>query len=87
MQRRAFVAGMAAMMAAPLAAKAQQTGRVWRIGLLGEGIRRTDPGSGLSGFISGLRELGYIERRNLLIIVMPICNPTGCPHSQPSSFG
>jgi putative ABC transport system substrate-binding protein len=54
------------LLAAPLAAEAQQPGKVWRIGWL-------SPTSSLSGaseleaLRQGLRELGYIEGRNLVI--------------------
>ncbi len=53
---------------APLAIEAQQTGRVWRVGWLTEApdlgpARRV----GANLFIAGLRELGYVEGRNLVI--------------------
>jgi hypothetical protein len=37
MNRRAFVTGLGAVLAAPLAADAQQAGKVWRIGFLSPG--------------------------------------------------
>jgi hypothetical protein len=37
MNRRAFVTGLGAVLAAPLAAEAQQTGKVYRIGFLRAG--------------------------------------------------
>ena len=37
MDRRAFLAGAAALLAATLAAEAQQVGKVWRIGYLAAG--------------------------------------------------
>ena len=43
MDRRAFLAGAAGLLAAPLAAVAQQAGKVWRIGLLVPGL---PPGCG-----------------------------------------
>ena len=58
MQRREFVAGVAAVMAAPLVAKAQQAGKVYRIGaLVGEPqlLRQS------------LSEIGYIDRQNVTI--------------------
>lgn len=48
----------------PLVAGAQQAGKVWRIGWLTEA---PDLGLGASLFIAGLRELGYVEGRNLVI--------------------
>src|SRR5262249_4230927 len=64
MNRRAFVTGLGAVLAAPLAAEAQQ-GTVARIGLLGN-----NPASGphlREAFRDGLRELGHIESRNVII--------------------
>ena len=37
MDRRAFVAGAAALLAAPLAAEAQEAGKVYRLGILSPG--------------------------------------------------
>ncbi len=57
------------LLAAPLAADAQQqTGKVYRIGILGN-VPLTDPeGARLWGaFIQGLRELGYVEGQNITI--------------------
>jgi hypothetical protein len=39
MDRRAFVTGLGAVLAAPPAAGAQQAAKVWRIGWLGDGTR------------------------------------------------
>ncbi len=52
----------------PLAAEAQQPGKVFRIGILAN-LPLTDPeGARLWGaFIEGLRELGYVEGRNITI--------------------
>ena len=54
------------MAAWPLAARAQQPGRVWRIGFLG--AEPPTPAM-LSAFRDGLRERGYIEGQNLSIDV------------------
>jgi putative ABC transport system substrate-binding protein len=51
------------LLAAPLAAEAQQTGKVWRIGLLILGDR---PGA-MKALVEGLRELNYVEGRNLIL--------------------
>jgi len=67
MERRAFLAGMgAALLTTPLAAVAQQTGKVARIGYLGP----TSPSSSsslLDAFRQGLRELGWVEGQNIVI--------------------
>jgi putative ABC transport system substrate-binding protein len=66
MNRRAFLAGTGAvLLAAPLAAEAQQTGNVWRIGLLGSSS--PEASRIWEGFFQGLRELGYVEGQNFLI--------------------
>lgn len=52
------------LLAAPLPAEAQQTGKVYRIGYLGSrsGLPTTEV-----AFREGLRELGYVEGQNLVI--------------------
>ena len=67
MERRAFVVWMTGLVVRPRPVSATATTRAWRIGVIGEGPRRLEPGTGLSGFIMGLRELGYVEGRNLTI--------------------
>jgi putative ABC transport system substrate-binding protein len=61
MQRRAFVAGVAAMMVAPRDGETQQAGKVFRIGQLG--IIPNPPMD--SVLREGLRERGWIEGKNL----------------------
>ena len=65
--RRAFIGMLGVgLLAAPLATEAQQTGKVWRIGVL-----ETTPvalnAANLEAFRQGLRELGYVERQNYAI--------------------
>ena len=69
MRRRDFITllgGAAASVAWPLAARAQQPGKVARIGLL-----RFGPASAYAGRVealrTGLRELGYVEGKNIVI--------------------
>jgi putative ABC transport system substrate-binding protein len=66
MDRRSFLRGIAAtvLIAAPDAARAQQPGKVWRIGFLG---LSSGPNENIEAFREGLRSLGYIEGRNVLI--------------------
>jgi len=73
MDRRTFLAGMGAMLlAAPLAAQAQQ-GKVARIGFLSPaspsdaGGNPSDLAVLFEAFREGLRELGYVEGQNLKI--------------------
>ena len=64
--RRTFLATViAGLLAAPCAARAQPQGRVFRIGILGN-LRNTKPDL-WDFFIDGLRELGYVEGRNITI--------------------
>ncbi len=65
MNRRAFIGTLTGgLLAAPLAAEAQQPIRVWRIGFLGPGSYSSgDPR--VEALRLGLRELGYAEGRNL----------------------
>ncbi len=68
MNRRDTLLALAALGAAPLAALAQQPGKVWRVGILAQGARPASPGGDSFGaFLRGLRELGYVEGRNLAI--------------------
>ena len=57
-----------ALAAAPLASDAQQQGKIWRIGFLGPRRRPASlEGDFLSEFPRGMRELGYVEGKNLVI--------------------
>ena len=51
---------------APLAAGAQQSGKVWQIGFLGVSSA-SDYAANLMAFRQGLRDLGYEEGRNIVI--------------------
>jgi hypothetical protein len=63
--RRTFVYGLTlGTLAAPLAAGAQQAAKVARLGILGAA---SAAGLRLEAFIQGLRDLGYVEGRNLVI--------------------
>ena len=65
MNRREAIVALVALGAAPFAARAQQAGKVTRIGFLSTN-RAAAPGI-LEVFLQALRELDYIEGRNLLI--------------------
>ena len=67
--RRQFIVGSTlGLLAAPLAADAQPAGKVPRVGYLHAGSR-SDPGPQrfLDAFRQGLRDLGYVERQNIVI--------------------
>jgi putative ABC transport system substrate-binding protein len=66
-KRRAFIALLGGAAAAwPLAARAQQAGKVWRIGFVAGGMRAAVFHL-LAGFPQGMRELGYVEGRDFTI--------------------
>ena len=65
-QRRKVVLGAAALLAAPLTSFAQQPARVWRIGFLTNGTVTSAHGQ-LDAFLGGLKELGYVDGRNVVI--------------------
>src|SRR5260370_12913488 len=65
MNRRRFLGAVATLVAAPLAAEAQQAGKVPRIGFLFFGF--PGPSRELDAFRQGLRELGYTEGQNIVI--------------------
>jgi putative ABC transport system substrate-binding protein len=73
MDRRAFLAGPAALLAAPLAVDAQQAGKVYRVGLVFPSppvSEMTGPepvNNGARAFVRGLRTHGYVEGRNLIL--------------------
>src|SRR5215510_8771263 len=55
------------ILAAPLAAAAQQPTKVYRIGRLSWGSPLPESGPNLRAFRQGLRDLGYVEGQNLVI--------------------
>jgi putative ABC transport system substrate-binding protein len=65
-RRREFIAGLGSAAAWPLLARAQQRGRMWRIGFLGA-TSASQIHAQVEGFRSGLRDLGYVEGANVLI--------------------
>jgi putative ABC transport system substrate-binding protein len=72
MQRRAFITLFAGAAAAlPLAARAQQTERMRRIGVL-MGVAADDPEgqARISMFVQALQQLGWIDARNMRIDVL-----------------
>ena len=67
MKRRDFITLLGSAAAAwPLAARAQQVGKIYRIGIL-EPIPAARNAANLDALRKGLRELGYVEGRNLVI--------------------
>jgi putative ABC transport system substrate-binding protein len=63
--RRTFIGGLGLLLAVPLVAEAQQAGKVPRIGFLALNLA---PNPHLhEAFRQGLRDLGYVEGRNVVI--------------------
>jgi putative tryptophan/tyrosine transport system substrate-binding protein len=68
MNRRAFVAGLGAVLAAPLGAEAQQTTRGDRVVCFALNPRAYGAvSSALDALKQGFRDLGYVEGRNLTL--------------------
>jgi putative tryptophan/tyrosine transport system substrate-binding protein len=67
MDRRAFIATAAALLAASLVAVGQRSGQVPRIGYIGNGNPTAPASPQLEAFRQGLRELGYIEGQTVTI--------------------
>src|SRR5262245_27109461 len=66
LRRREFITILGGVTACPLAAGAQQAGKLLTIGFLGQSTR---PASSewVAAFVERLRELGWFEGRNLVI--------------------
>jgi len=68
MDRRVFIGTLAGgLLAAPLAAGAQQAGKVWRIGYLIPVVEAGSPA--FAAFRQRLHELGYVEGQNVALEV------------------
>jgi ABC-type uncharacterized transport system substrate-binding protein len=67
MDRRAFIGTLAAgLLAAPIAAEAQQAGKVPRVGLL-TGDSEAGSRTRFAVFREGLRELGYVDKQTIVL--------------------
>jgi len=67
MRRIGLVVVLALSLLAPLVLQAEQAEKAWRIGWLGDGTRSAREGNTLTPLREGLRELGYIEGKNIVI--------------------
>jgi putative ABC transport system substrate-binding protein len=66
--RRSFIAALAAaILAVPDFARAQATGKLWRVGFLEAGTPTANP-QFIEAFKHGLSALGYIEGQNVVIV-------------------
>ncbi len=64
----ALIAFTLSLIAAPLAAEAQQTGKIYRVGFLASGSSSA-PAPTLDAFRQGLHDLGWLEGQNLALEV------------------
>ena len=70
MRRREFIAGLGGAVTWPLAARAQQSGGVRRVGVLMNSVATdTEFQSYVAVFIQGLRQSGWVEGQNLRVDV------------------
>ena len=66
-KRRTFFGMIGGAAVWPLAASAQQR-KVWRVGFVSGSVRpEVIEGSFVGGFLQGMRELGYVERRDFVV--------------------
>jgi putative tryptophan/tyrosine transport system substrate-binding protein len=65
-KRRAFIAGLGGAAAWPMVARAQQSERVSKIGVLWPGVTFPPPPR-MEAFRQALRQLGYVEGQNVAI--------------------
>jgi len=67
--RRAFLFALGvSALAAPLGSSAQQRGKIWRVGFFYFASRQSLLDAGRdNAFLQGMRELGYVEGKNLVI--------------------
>jgi putative tryptophan/tyrosine transport system substrate-binding protein len=66
MRRREFITLLGAAAAWPLSARAQQAGKIYRIGFLANDPTIPNTAAG-TAFLEGLREGGFIEGKNILV--------------------
>ena len=64
-RRRFLLTSLAGTFAAPLAAKAQQARKVWRLGFLAPGLPQDTTRS--SVLMQTLQELGYVQNQSLVV--------------------
>ena len=71
MNRRAFLTGMGAVLAAPLAAEAQKSEKMARVGILGLGPvpspQELSRSVSTNAFWLSMRQLGWIDGQNMVV--------------------
>jgi putative ABC transport system substrate-binding protein len=76
LKRREFITLLGAAVW-PLAARAQQAGKLIRIGVLGPNLNSPPPIAYYQAFLAGLRELGFSEGQNLIAEYRAVDDPRG----------
>ena len=67
--RRRTLLKLIALGALPVPARAQQSGKVWRVGFFYGGSRQSALETGrYPAFLQGMQELGYVENKNYVIV-------------------
>src|SRR5262249_16080838 len=66
MRRREFITLLGGATAWPLAARAQQAGKIWRIAML-DTVGRELNSANIRAFLEKMQEYGYLEGKNLII--------------------
>jgi putative ABC transport system substrate-binding protein len=61
----------------PLAARAQQAGKVWRVGILGPSLNSSSTAAQHQVFLAELKALGFSEGKNLNIVYGRVDDPRG----------
>jgi ABC-type uncharacterized transport system substrate-binding protein len=70
MRRREFITLLGAgAVAWPLAARAQQPGKIWRIGILGASLNVSNMAAQQQAFLAELKALGFEEAKNLVDLI------------------
>ena len=79
MRRREFILGLGGALAMPLAARAQQAGKIWRVGIL-DTVPAALNVKNIDAFRIAMHMLGYLEGQNLVIDYR---SPDGRPERLP----
>jgi len=77
-KRREFISLVGGTVIAwPVAARAQQPGKVWRIGILGASLNVPNQAAQYQAFLAELKALGFEEGKNLIIRYGRVDDPRG----------
>ena len=77
MKRREFITLLGGAAAWPVAARAQQAGKVWRIGVLGATLNVPNLAAYYQAFLAELKALGFEEGKNFTIDYHRVDDPRG----------